>query len=454
MAEADAAGQDPSVTFHVKSSSGPKYTISVPLSITTLDLKTKLAGEEYANVPASSQRLIYSGKVLKDGELLSKYNIKDGNTMHLVRSAASNQRQTPANTDTPVSATASPAAATGIPQNFAAGTGNDPLVGLTGARYAGFAGMPSLESLAHQPSPEEIARRLEDPNFAQQMNEALQNPQMIDMIINSNPQLRAMGPQARQMLQSDQFRRMMTDPQSMRNMMQMQRMMGGGGGFGAPGQEAFPMPGTTNTTDTAHVAQGQEQQPNQQAQNNPFGDMFGGGMLNPFMFPPPGQGAAGADSTGTGGTQQNPAANPFSALFGIPPQPQGGQAQDGSNTSTNAAAQPQNPFGNYAAMMQNPMMQNMAQQMMQNPEALRNAMQMMFGPDAGGAAGGVNPFAMFGGGPSQPPDNRPPAERYETQLRQLNEMGFYSYEQNIQALTQSGGDVNGALEWLFSQPAR
>lgn len=456
MAEADAAGQDPSVTFHVKSSSGPKYTISVPMSMTTLDLKNKLAGEEYANVPASAQRLIYSGKVLKDPEPLSKYNIKDGNTMHLVRSAASNQRQNPTNSDTTVSATASPAPATGIPQNFAAGTGNDPLVGLTGARYAGFAGMPSLESLAHQPSPEEIARRLEDPNFAQQMNEALQNPQMIDMIINSNPQLRAMGPQARQMLQSDQFRRMMTDPQSMRNMMQMQRMMGGGGAFGAAGQEAFPMPGTTNTTDTAHRTEGQGQPPNQANQNNPFGDMFGGGMLNPFLFPPPTPGT-GADNAATGGTQPGAAANPFGALFGLPPQPQGGQAQDVPNPSTNATAtaQPQNPFGNYAAMMQNPMMQNMAQQMMQNPEALRNAMQMMFGPDAGGAAGGMNPFAMFGGGGlNQPPDNRPPAERYELQLRQLNEMGFYNFEQNIQALTQSGGDVNGALEWLFSQPAR
>jgi hypothetical protein len=32
-------------------------------------------------------------------------------------------------------------------------------------------------------------------------------------------------------------------------------------------------------------------------------------------------------------------------------------------------------------------------------------------------------------------------------------MGFHNFDRNIQALTRSGGDVNGALEWLFSQPA-
>jgi len=42
--------------------------------------------------------------------------------------------------------------------------------------------------------------------------------------------------------------------------------------------------------------------------------------------------------------------------------------------------------------------------------------------------------------------------RYATQLRQLNEMGMVDFDRNIQALRRSGGDVNGALEWLFSQP--
>ncbi|KAJ9664692.1 hypothetical protein H2198_000038 [Neophaeococcomyces mojaviensis] len=464
MSEATAPSDEATVTFNVKSSSGPKCTVTIPLSTSVADLKTKLAEPEFANVPAASQRLIYSGKVLKDHDTLATYNIKDGNTMHLVRSAASNQRQNPASQSTPASAdaTASPAAA-GVPQTFASGTGNDPLAGLTGARYAGFAGLPSMQELANPPTMDDMVRRLQDPSFAQQMNEALQNPQMIDMMINMNPQLRAMGPRARQMLQSEHFRRMMTDPETIRSMMNMQRMFGNDplGGMGG-GQEEFPMPGATNTTDQQHQAQAQAQGQGQQQpdQQNPFAGLLGGagagaGGMNPFMFmpPPPQQPQANPSdpSSNQNNTQQ---ANPFAALFApglTPPQaPNQGQTQPAGqqtdsttrSAATDPSSQPPNPFANLGSLYNNPMMQ----QMMQNPEAMRNAMQMLQGT-------GIDPFAMLGGGGFAPPaDNRPPEERYATQLRQLNEMGFFNYDQNIQALTRSGGDVNGALEWLFSQP--
>ena len=65
-------------------------------------------------------------------------------------------------------------------------------------------------------NPEDFIRQLEDPNFQQLMREAMNNPQVVDMIINQNPQLRNM-PGVRQILQSDYFRRMMTDPQAIRS---------------------------------------------------------------------------------------------------------------------------------------------------------------------------------------------------------------------------------------------
>src|SRR5436190_23462369 len=91
------------------------------------------------------------------------------------------------------------------------------------------------------PSEEQMADMLSDPAMAQMMNEALSNPQMIDLMIQSNPTLRQMGPQAREVLQSPMFRQMMTNPEMLRQAAAMRRMMGGGGA------SAFQAPGPTHT---------------------------------------------------------------------------------------------------------------------------------------------------------------------------------------------------------------
>lgn len=136
----DAPAEEAPITFNVKSSNDAKYVVTMPLSLTVLDLKNKLAGADMADIPHERQRLIYSGRVLKDPDTLASYKIKDGNTVHLVKGAASNQRQNPANSA--ATTTGSTSASTGVPTNIAAGTGNNPLAGLTGARYAGFAQLP------------------------------------------------------------------------------------------------------------------------------------------------------------------------------------------------------------------------------------------------------------------------------------------------------------------------
>jgi len=140
------------------------------------------------------------------------------------------------------------------------------------------------------------------------------------------------------------------------------------------------------------------------------------------------------------------------------------------------STQPPNPFANLfgtggAPGGQDPLAQ-MTQQLMQNPDAMRAAMQMFGGGMGGGMPGAAptgdaaaNPFANlfppggfpgFGGLPgaglaaSPPPvDSRPPEEVYEAQLRQLNDMGFYEFERNVQALRRSGGSVQGAIEHLL-----
>ena len=102
------------------------------------------------------------------------------------------------------------------------------------------------------------------------------------------------------------------------------------------------------------------------------------------------------------------------------------------------------------------------QQLAQNPEMMQQMMQAFGGGGQGGQGGqgGFNPFGALGGmggfggspEPQGPPDNRPPEERYAEQLRQLNDMGFYEFERNVTALRRSGGSVQGAVEYLLTNP--
>lgn len=438
------------ITFNVKSSSEAKYVLTLPVSTTVGDMKQKLSTSEYADLPPERQRLIYSGRVLKDHDTIGTCKIKDGNTVHLVRGAESNNRQNPANQGG--AAAVPPGAgqpASNVPSNIAAGAGaGNPLAQLTGARYAGFHGLPGMDAfgadggMGAPPNPDQMLRMLDDPNFAQQMNEAMNNPAVLDMLRN-NPMIRN-NPMARQAIENPDFRRMMLNPDMIRMQMRMQQAMGGAGGAG--GEGAFPMPGQTDTT-------------------------------------PAGEGMTGAGQTNTAGSPNanaNAAANPFASLFP--------GAAGGANTAgTGAGQQQQNPlasmFGNMGGDQQGGNQNNplaaMTQQLMQNPQMMQQMMQMMGGmgggtggnaggegePGAGAGAnpfGGFNPFMLGGmpgmGGmgdfgvqqqPQQPADTRPPEERFAGELRQLNDMGFYEFERNIEALRRSGGSVQGAVNYLL-----
>lgn len=60
----------------------------------------------------------------------------------MVKNAQSNEAQKPAGGSSSVGA---PSAAAGVPTNMAAGTANNPLAGLTGARYAGHLNLPNMD---------------------------------------------------------------------------------------------------------------------------------------------------------------------------------------------------------------------------------------------------------------------------------------------------------------------
>lgn len=342
---------------HIKSSGDKKYEVTVDASSTIEDLKVIISAE--ADVPPERQRLIYSGKVLKDTETVASYKIQDGHTIHLVKSAAPKAEAAAGSTSPTGSTTgaSSPANSGSVPSNLAAGQGSfNPLADLTGARYAGYTQLPSASMFGPDggmgafPDPEQMNDMMSSPMFQEQMNALLLNPEMLDFMINQNPQLRAMGPQVRTMLQSPMFRAMLLNPETLRSMMNMSRQQAGASTGGA-----FPAPG-----------------------------------LNPTLGGDSASGAAtSTDSASTPGAAAGGAANPFASLFpnGMPP---------------------------------------------------------------------VDPFAMFGGagagagGAAAAQDDRPPEVRYESQLGQLNDMGFFDFDQNVAALRRSGGNVQGAVEFLLS----
>ena len=50
---------------------------------------------------------------------------------------------------------------------------------------------------------------LDNPAFLQQMSQMMSDPALLDQVMASNPALGALGPQAREIFQSEGFRRMM-----------------------------------------------------------------------------------------------------------------------------------------------------------------------------------------------------------------------------------------------------
>jgi ubiquilin len=295
-----------------------------------------------------------------------------------------------------------------------------------------------------------MADMLSNPNVAQAMNEALNNPQLVDVMIQSNPMLRD-NPNAREIIQSPFFRNMLTNPDMLRTLAQMRRSMGGGAG-----SEAFPAPGATDTTPSDAAATGAGGASNAQPPQLPFmipgmfgGPGAGGGLggaggqaPNPFaaLFNPFGTAASAAPSTGVGAHGASSAAGGTGAT-GTTRTPAGDGAAQRNAPGDTGSAPPSQPGGTSPAQPQNPF-------------------AGLFGGPQGGAA---NPFGMtpemmqslmqnlMGGAaePAAPADTRPPEERYAEQLSQLNEMGFYDFDQNVAALRRSGGNVQGAVNFLL-----
>ncbi|GAA6059446.1 hypothetical protein JCM10212_005385 [Sporobolomyces blumeae] len=409
------------LTLNIKGPSDIKLSVTISADATVEQLKQKIA-EQNPEFPTSS-RLIYSGRILKDEQVLASYGVKNGAAVHLVKGA----RTTGSTGSSTTPAARGPSEAVGVPSTFGAGQqvmGN-PLAPLMNAQYAGQLGgfNPFAEMGINPNDPNYVQNMMNSPEVQAQMNQLLSDPAVLDQVIASNPQLQAMGPQVRQIMQSEHFRNFITNPQAMNNMMQM---MGGGGG----GAGSFPPPGA-------------------------FG--FGSGQANPSTSPSSAPGA-GANlfnpwaSTPANSSASTTGANDSGASTG------GAAGGAGAQPTNPNAAMGQgafNPFRGFdSAFGQGGQAPDLGQ-MMQQLQQLQQ-LQNMFGGGGGAGGNGAGMFGGFGGGAgagggSSGPQVSP-EERYSTQLEQMASMGFTDASRNVRALLAAGGNVEVAIGWLFDNP--
>ncbi|KAJ2757270.1 hypothetical protein GGI19_000204 [Coemansia pectinata] len=343
------------VTINIKCSSATKLEVEVDDTQTTLVSQFKeLIAEKLSDTPASSQRLIFAGRILKDSDTLASYNIVEGSTVHMVKSAAktpsaqaargaaitddsvvSEEQQRPEQQQQQQQPRQAPVDLGGLGGLGGMGGLGDMASMFGGGGMGG--GMPQM-------SPEMMDQMYSNPMVQQMMAQLSSNPDLLRSMIESNPMIQQqLTPQMREMLANPEFLRMATNPDVMRATAQMQAamrgMQGGGAGFGAGAGAGF---------------------------GAGAGAGAAGGLYNPW--------AQGAGANAASSPPSMPAFNPFAGMMGQPP----------------------------------------------------------------AAAAAAN--------------QAPPEERFQQQLQQLNDMGFWNAAQNIRALSITGGNVEAAIEYLLSNP--
>ncbi|CAO3688221.1 unnamed protein product [Umbelopsis ramanniana] len=99
--------QHVSITVKIRSSVGSTFELQIePDGLTVGDLK-QLLTDHIAGATAADLRLVYSGRILKDPDTLSTYDIREGHVIHVVKSGSS-QAQGPTSPPSTAQAPTSP----------------------------------------------------------------------------------------------------------------------------------------------------------------------------------------------------------------------------------------------------------------------------------------------------------------------------------------------------------
>ncbi|KAK3807120.1 MAG: hypothetical protein JOS17DRAFT_577314 [Linnemannia elongata] len=223
------------ITLNIRASKDNTYPITLSPTDTVLHLKERVAMA--ANSASDRIRLVFSGRVLKDTHSIQSCNLTHGNVVHMVRSPAAT-KTTPAmaaasaavgmQTSIPFSSSPALSAAT----SFAIRDGRQqPAATHSTNTQTGF-GYGVGNGLGGQgmEGADMMGQMMQDPTFAQFMSSMLQNPQILESMVATNPTLQAMlGPDVRHILQSPQFRQMVANPEALSQVAQMGTPMSSNG---------------------------------------------------------------------------------------------------------------------------------------------------------------------------------------------------------------------------------
>ncbi len=364
------------ITINIRMSTAARFTItSATPSNTIMELKEMIAYDEGSgNCPVERQRLIYKGRILSENtKTLQEYGIngESEETVHLVKGSV--PRNNPGNA--PQSSPQQPVqpqqqqAANPFGMNPFASMGQGPGMGMN-------MNLADMQSQLLQ-NPEMMQNIMQDPMVQSMMN----NPDFIRSMMDSNPQMRQLmesNPELRHMLDDPELMRrsmeMMRDPSAMQNMMRNQdlalsQIENIPGGFSALRRmyedvQAPMMDAMANGT-TGSESTGTSSTQNSENQR-------GGAMPNPWAT----NSSLGTGSNSNiGGSSSTTVpsmngTNPFTMMGNNPwansPTAESNGGMPGMNSVPNIEQTLQ--------MLENPMMNQMMNNLMSNPEMMQNIM--------------------------------------------------------------------------------
>lgn len=456
--------------INIKGSGNNLFSINIDDTATVADLKMAVSTSK--NIDINSIRLIYSGKILADPTPLSSYGIVDGHTVHMfVSKPKPKQQEAPVQQPTQNTAAAAP---TQPPQPQPSSNPLLPPPPPQQNMYNNLGGM-NFDGLFQEMQSNPMMQQM----MNQMMNQMIENPEMVREMLSSNPMF-ANNPMMQQIA---------NNPELFAQQLRMVQGMFGNNNnnanantnntnntnnsnFGGMGNDSLGgmFPGLGGMDIASLMNNPMVQQMMQQMANNPemlreminSNPMFANNpMMQQFLNNPEllsqqlrmFAGTNNNNNTATNNTNAN--ANPFASLLQPGPQaPSAQQPNSNFNFDTvllqHLLEAPMLPM--HTAALQNAEVQRGLVLIQQGIRLCRNNGLMLYNnvPNIDSIISHV-PQPSTETSATQAP-HLTPQQRFGPQLETLNSMGLMDNERNIQALIATNGNVNAAIDWIFSHP--